>query len=235
MLEDAVGLHCSVEHGQQRRLLGKACLHFCAPQLTFSPIVCNDAGTLVSAAPSRPTIVHWPGVVNPGTVNQELISSLDWFPTLTHIVEIPLNPSVVYDGVENSEAIFHGGVLGEKDPAQSNRKHFPYYSSMIGNGPGGEWPPLFAIRDKQFKLHFYTKGANRPATGRPDWTYRDAGKCAAHVAASCASALSFFFFLVFRSCILLELASAGLRLSVCSCQLLRAGPHRCFCSIPFPC
>jgi hypothetical protein len=42
-----------------------------------------------------PTIVHWPGVVNPGTVNQELTSSLDWFPTLSHIVGIPLKPGVV--------------------------------------------------------------------------------------------------------------------------------------------
>ena len=97
-------------------------------------------------------------------MNQELVSSLDWFPTISHIVGIPLVAGLVYDGVENSDAIFHGGVLGEKAPAASNRDYFPYYSSMVDAGPNNTWPPLFAIRDKQFKLHLYTKGASRHAT-----------------------------------------------------------------------
>jgi len=64
-----------------------------------------------------------PGVVSPGTVNQELVSSLDWFPTILHIVGIPLAEGVVYDGVENSDAIFHGGVIGEKAATASNREY----------------------------------------------------------------------------------------------------------------
>jgi hypothetical protein len=137
----------------------------------------------------------------------------------------------IYDGVENSEAIFHGGVVGEKvhcslcaggivvcsknNGCVTVRKHlhhtsqvagsrnraltfcnlpltqarsvskrviFPYYSSTVGSGPNGTWPPLLAVRDKQYKLHLYTKGGGRPATGRADWTYRDADVYGAVVA-----------------------------------------------------
>lgn len=38
-----------------------------------------------------PAIVKWPGVVKPGTVIQELTSSLDWYPTIVHMAgaELP--------------------------------------------------------------------------------------------------------------------------------------------------
>ena len=70
-----------------------------------------------------PTIVRWPAVVRPGTVNQELTSSLDWFPTFASLVGFELKPGVVYDGVANAEAIFLGGYQdNETDPSMSARE-----------------------------------------------------------------------------------------------------------------
>lgn len=114
----------------------------------------------------------------------------------------------MYDGVENSAAILNGGVLldtalssssaalaagAAPAAAASKRLYFPYYSSHLEAGPGivynstdgtaelteNMWPPLMAVRDKQFKLHVWTYGIKRPSTGRGDWTYRDASWCAA--------------------------------------------------------
>ena len=68
-------------------------------------------------------MVRWPAVVRPGTVNQELTSSLDWFPTFASLVGFELKPGVVYDGVANAEAIFLGGYHdNETDPSMSARE-----------------------------------------------------------------------------------------------------------------
>lgn len=90
--------------------------------------------------------------------------------------------------MENIEGFFLGGVNrsthgepgAESVETLSNREYFPFYSSSF-EGPNGTWPPLMAIRDKQYKLHFWTKGSSRKPTGRPDWNYRDATVCAAGV------------------------------------------------------
>ena len=79
-------------------------------------------------------------------------------------------------------------------PGLSNREFFPYYSSTIGDGPNGTWPPLLAIRDRQYKLHLFTKGGTRPATGRADWTYRDAAVCTAPLKSWVAEPLLFDLF-----------------------------------------
>ena len=151
-----------------------------------------------------PTIVRWPGVVAAATVNQELISSLDWYTSIGAMVGYKLRDDIVYDGVENSEAILFGGVLADPNDimattasatpgVSSTRKYFPYYSSHLKLGPGvgygppesataqlnGEtWPPLMAVRDKQYKLHIWTYGIKRPNVGRNDWAYRDSSVCA---------------------------------------------------------
>lgn len=43
-----------------------------------------------------PTIIRWPSVIPGNTVNQELLSSLDWFPTLSKLFGVPLVDGVVY-------------------------------------------------------------------------------------------------------------------------------------------
>jgi arylsulfatase A len=144
-----------------------------------------------------PTMVRWPGVVRGGSVNQQLIASLDWYPTIAKLAGFKLTPGVVYDGVENSAAILLGGAVEEGGGTErtSRRTYFPYYSSHLKRGPGvlfnasdayasarmvdTVWPPLMAVRDRQFKLHVFTYGVHRPSTGRRDWAYRDATVCAA--------------------------------------------------------
>ena len=144
-----------------------------------------------------PTMVRWPGVVAPGSVNQQLIASMDWYPSIAKLAGFELTPGTFYDGVENSDAILFGATVEETygHGNHSQRIYFPYYSSHLKEGPGvvynasdayasatlsGEvWPPLMAVRDKQYKLHVFTYGIKRPSTGRSDWVYRDASWCAA--------------------------------------------------------
>ena len=71
-----------------------------------------------------PTMVRWPGVVAAGSVNQELLSSLDWYPTIAHLAGFALDPGTVYDGVENSAAILNGGVLLDTTSSPSSSLRF---------------------------------------------------------------------------------------------------------------
>lgn len=45
-----------------------------------------------------PLIVRWPGVVNPGTVNEELISNIDTFPTVLGMLGIPFPENTPCEG-----------------------------------------------------------------------------------------------------------------------------------------
>ena len=88
-----------------------------------------------------PVIIRWPGVVSAGTVSSNVISSVDYFPTLMELAGIPLTPSDVVDG----KSIVP--LLKPNAPAKSRDVywHYPHYSNQ-GGAPGG------AIRDGDWKL-----------------------------------------------------------------------------------
>lgn len=54
-----------------------------------------------------PAIVRWPGHIAPGTVSEQVIISMDWFPTLLDIAGIAPDPQYPSDGM-NLSGIFAG-------------------------------------------------------------------------------------------------------------------------------
>lgn len=84
-----------------------------------------------------PAIVRWKGTIEPGQVNDLLLTSMDLYPTLANICGAQLPTDRVIDGKDVVD-IWHG--ISNESPHET----FVYYA---GN-------TLEAIRDSQWKLHF---------------------------------------------------------------------------------
>lgn len=86
----------------------------------------------------EPWIIRYPGVTKAGSVSEELICSIDLFPTVAAAAGIEINHLV--DGIDLTSAL-----RGEKLGRQSLYWHYPHYSNQ-GGIPGG------AIREGKYKL-----------------------------------------------------------------------------------
>lgn len=93
-----------------------------------------------------PTLVKWPGVVKPGSVSHEPISSIDYFPTIAEMAGAAWDRTHQPDGISIAPAL-RGGTL----PERNLYWHFPHYSPQLGRPSG-------AIRRGPWKLleHFET-------------------------------------------------------------------------------
>jgi arylsulfatase len=98
-----------------------------------------------------PMVIRWPGVIRPGTVNNEMFASLDWLPTFVNIaggpkgdglkkqIEAGQYPGIVkttLDGVDQRDLL--------ESKSKSARDTFFYYS---GKEPS-------AVRYKNWKMYF---------------------------------------------------------------------------------
>jgi arylsulfatase A-like enzyme len=108
-------------------------------------------GTVFEGGFRVPCIIRWPGRIKPGTVENGLISGLDWFPTLCAAAG---NPNI-------TQQLLQGVALN----GRNYKNHLDGYNQMdllTGKGPslrhelfyfGG--PTLGAIRIDDFKFQFY--------------------------------------------------------------------------------
>src|SRR5262245_22382732 len=115
-------------------------------------------GTAYEGGFRAPCIVRWPGRVKPGSVQNGLFSSLDWFPTLLAAAG---NPNI-------TEQLLKGVKLGDR----SYKNHLDGYNQLdllLGKGPskrhelfyfGG--PTLGAVRIDDFKFRFYEQPQGWP-------------------------------------------------------------------------
>jgi len=88
-----------------------------------------------------PFIVRWPGVVKPGSVCNEPVISVDFFPTFVKILDIQLETYSPIDGVSLVPLLRQSGIFRR----QAIYWHYPHYHSA-GIGPCG------AIRSGDYKL-----------------------------------------------------------------------------------
>lgn len=95
-----------------------------------------------------PAIVRWPGHIQPGTVANQMMSHMDWWPTFVKLVGgVPPNhiwkdnngKDIVFDGIENGDYILGKG--------HSNRNSFIYINDLAFGG----------IRVDNFKVLFTAK------------------------------------------------------------------------------
>jgi arylsulfatase A-like enzyme len=104
----------------------------------------DGKATLYEGGTREPCVVVWPGKVKPGTRNEQLVSSVDFHPTLLEAAGVKLRERPRFDGMS-----FLPAWRGEKAPRDTVFCHFPHYS-----GPGAK--PASYVRKNDWKLiRFY--------------------------------------------------------------------------------
>ena len=98
-------------------------------------------GWLYEGGIREPMIIKWPGVVKPGSVCTEPVTSTDFYPTMLEIAHLPLKPKQHCDGVSLVPLLKASGSLNRK----AIYWHYPHYSNQ-GISPGG------AVRAGDYKL-----------------------------------------------------------------------------------
>jgi arylsulfatase A-like enzyme len=86
--------------------------------------------TLYEGGTRVPCVVVWPGKVKPGSTNDALFSSLDFYPTLLEMLGLKSSPGQTFDGVSQVRAL-----LGRGRPRDTVFCHFPHFSQL---GPEAE-------------------------------------------------------------------------------------------------
>jgi arylsulfatase len=108
-------------------------------------------GTVYEGGFRVPCMVRWPGRIKAGTVENGLMSGLDWFPTLAAAAGAP----------DITERLLRGVTLGDRS-YKNHLDGFNQLDLLLGRGPstrqelfyfGG--PTLGAIRIGDFKFQFY--------------------------------------------------------------------------------
>ena len=117
----------------------------------------NGKASLYEGGVREPCLIVWPGIAKGGKVNDTVIQSIDWMPTLLDMVGVPLPKNVKPDGISITPAI-QGGTLAR----DTIFTHFPHETPASGQHPGtsvrrGDWKliRLFAQNDDgsdQFEL-----------------------------------------------------------------------------------
>ena len=86
-------------------------------------------------------IIKWPGVVKPGSVCNEAVTSTDFYPTMLEMAGLPLMPKQHVDGTSLMPLLKNKGKLKRK----AIYWHYPHYHGS-GNRPSG------AVRAGDYKL-----------------------------------------------------------------------------------
>ena len=130
----------------------------------------GEKGTTWEGGFRIPMMVRWPGVIKPGTVYNDIISLIDWFPTLAAAAGIPDVVEQMKKGFKSGDKTFKVHLDGHnflpyfqgKDK-QGPRDHI-YYFDQGGN--------LNAIRWNDWKVNFAVNSEGNIATATrevPAW------------------------------------------------------------------
>ena len=97
-------------------------------------------GWLYEGGIREPTIVRAPGVTKPGSVSDQPVVSMDFFPTMLELAGLPLKPNLHADGRSLLPEL-----TGKKGKPRPLYWHYPHYH-------GSTWKPGASIREGDWKL-----------------------------------------------------------------------------------
>ncbi len=122
----------------------------------------NGKASLYEGGVREPCLIVWPGVTKPGTVNETVIQSIDWMPTLLDMVGVPLPSKLKPDGISivpslkgqplNRDAIFchfpHDTPASGQHPGTSVRRgDWKLIRLFAGNPDGSDHLELYNLKD----------------------------------------------------------------------------------------
>jgi arylsulfatase A-like enzyme len=107
----------------------------------------HDGGTRV------PCVIVWPGRTAPASTNEQIVSSVDLYPTILQMAGLSPDPGAIVDGASLIPALDGGGVT--RDTAFC---HYPHSTSVTGNRAGcwvrqGKWKLIRFFHDNPDKSH----------------------------------------------------------------------------------
>lgn len=109
-------------------------------------------GTIYEGGTKVPCVVVWPGIVETCTKCSEIISTVDFYPTLLEMASVATPQNVQMDGESIMPLLKNSGKLKR----EAVFCHFPHYVPATANFPST------SVRKDDFKLiRFYGEGINR--------------------------------------------------------------------------
>ncbi|NLO74547.1 MAG: DUF4976 domain-containing protein, partial [candidate division WS1 bacterium] len=110
-------------------------------------------GWMYEGGTREPLIVRWPGVVQPGRVCSEPVTSPDFYPTLLEAAGLPLLPEQHVDGT-SFLPLLRGEERFDRGPLFW---HYPHYANQ-GGTPGssvrlGDWKLIEFFEDGRLELY----------------------------------------------------------------------------------
>jgi arylsulfatase A-like enzyme len=119
-----------------------------APVTSNAPLR-NGKASIHEGGTREPAIVVWPGKVKEGSVSDSLIMSIDYYPTILEMLNLPRPSGQVLDGVSLIPVLTGSGPLSR----EALFCHFPHYTPASSNLPA-TW-----VRRGDWKLiRFYADG-----------------------------------------------------------------------------
>ena len=83
-------------------------------------------GSVYEGGVRVPTIIYWPGIVKPNTISDEVICSVDFYPTLLEMLDVPARAGHVSDGISIMPAL-----LGKRLDREAIYGHFPHATPAV--------------------------------------------------------------------------------------------------------
>ena len=119
------------------------------PATSNAPLRAGKA-SLYEGGTREPMIVVWPGKTKPGTVNESLFQSTDFYPTLLAMVGLKPHADVKLDGFDQSHTL-----LGEASPRDRVFCHFPHGTPNQAQSIPGMLPGTYVRKGDWKLLRFY--------------------------------------------------------------------------------
>lgn len=110
-----------------------------------------EKGTVYEGGIREPLIVRWPGKVAPGQISEELVSSVDFYPTFLSIAGGKLPETQIFDGKDITSEI-----MGKRsDNQRAIFWHYPVYHHDVPKSVirKGEWKLVENLIDYSYELY----------------------------------------------------------------------------------
>lgn len=109
-------------------------------------------GWMYEGGTREPTLVKWPGVTEPGSKSDYVLTSPDWYPTLLEACGLPLQNDQHVDGKSFTDVLKGGSQ--DRGPIFW---HFPHYGNQ-GGTPGcsirkGDWKLIEFFENRKLELY----------------------------------------------------------------------------------
>lgn len=108
-------------------------------------------GTAYEGGVREPMIVRWPGVVTPGSVCGEPVTSIDFYPTMLEMAGIDADPGHIVDGLSLVPLLKQAGSLNR----EALFWHYPHYhiTTPFGSVRKGDYKLIEYFEDGRLELY----------------------------------------------------------------------------------